>query len=40
MAKSKCIWNTYKKNETMKIICTFGIYKTMYNMAKMKMTKF
>ena len=34
MAKSKCIWNTYKKTETMKIICTFGIYKTMYHNGK------
>ena len=34
VAKSKCMWNTCKKNETMKIICPFGIYKTMYHNGK------
>ena len=34
VAKSKCIWNTHKKNETIKIICTFDIYKTMYHNGK------
>ena len=34
VAKSKFMWNTYKKNETMKIICSFGIYKTIYHNGK------
>ena len=40
LAKSKLIWNTYKKNETMKIIYSFGILFILIITAKMKMTKF